>query len=84
MKLLGYSFIASWQSGKQHCIPDALSRAPVDKPTPDDEDAEADVSHQLHSLVIRSMTQLDEDGYRVSPIEDATLSRVRNAAREDA
>ena len=83
MKLLAYSFNATWQSGKTHCIPDALSRAPVDYPTTEDEEAEQDVSHQVHSIIARSVTQLDPNGARISPIEDATLSRVRNAARAD-
>ena len=83
MKLLAYSFTSTWQSGKNHCIPDALYRAPVDHPTEEDEEAEEDVTHQLHSIGIRSVTQLDPNGVRVSPIEDATLARVRDAARND-
>ena len=83
MKLLAYSFTCSWQSGKTHCIPDALSRSPVDQPTAEDEEAEEDVTHQLRSIVMRSVTQLDQDGVRISPIEDVTLTRVRDAARAD-
>ena len=32
-KLTPYNFTTSWKKGKEHCIPDALSRAPVSNPT---------------------------------------------------
>lgn len=32
-----FIFNAVWRAGKSLCIPDALSRAPVDRPTPEDE-----------------------------------------------
>ena len=83
MKLLAYSFTCTWQSGKTHCIPDALSRAPVDHPTTEDEEAEEDVTHQLRSVITYSVTQCDPDGVRVSPIEDPTLAGVRAAAHTD-
>ena len=83
MKLLAYSFTCSWQSCKTHCIPDALSRAPVDHPTTEDEEAEEEVTHQLHSVITYSLTQLDPNGVRVSPIEDPTLAGVRAAAHTD-
>ncbi|KAG1683501.1 hypothetical protein GQR58_009944 [Nymphon striatum] len=35
-KLIPYNFTVDWISGKSHHIPDALSRAPVDKPEPTD------------------------------------------------
>ena len=35
-KLLGYSFKAIWVRGKDHVVPDALSRSPVSQPTEDD------------------------------------------------
>ena len=33
-KLQLYSFTATWKKGKEHAIPDALSRAPVSDPEP--------------------------------------------------
>ena len=43
MKLLPYKFTATWRSGKQHCAPDALSRAPVRDPVQEDQLAEEEV-----------------------------------------
>ena len=40
-----------WRPGKTHAIPDALSRAPVDDPTPADQVAERDV--ELHVRRVR-------------------------------
>ncbi|XP_037082573.1 uncharacterized protein K02A2.6-like [Pollicipes pollicipes] len=48
-----FNFVATWRQGKLHAIPDALSRAPVHDPTPDDEEAEQDGSHQIASMVAR-------------------------------
>ena len=36
-KTTSYSFTTTWKKGKLHAIPDALSRAPVSKPTASDE-----------------------------------------------
>ena len=83
MKLPAHSFTCSWQSWKTHCIPDALSRASVDHPTTEDEEAEEEVTHQLHSIITYYVTQLDPNGVRVSPIEDPTLAGVRAAAHTD-
>ena len=41
------------------------------------------VSPQISSMVIRTMTSVEEDGSRVSPFEDATLSAVRAASQRD-
>jgi transposase InsO family protein len=35
-KLSGYNFTIDWVAGKTHCIADALSRAPVSDPVPED------------------------------------------------
>ena len=35
-KTVNYVFRASWKKGKEHALPDALSRRPVDHPTEDD------------------------------------------------
>ena len=37
MKLQNYQFKAQWRKGKEHYIADALSRAPVVRPTANDE-----------------------------------------------
>ena len=67
-----------------HAIPDALSRAPVDTPTAEDEEAEKDVSHQIASLISRivmgTSAEEEEEG---SPFPDVTLQEARAAAQRD-
>ena len=84
MKLLDYAFHTTWQSGAKHVIPDALSRAPVEAPSLDDQEAELEVGHQVRTMLVRSLSETTTDGTRVSPIEDVMLTRVREAARADA
>ena len=47
-KLHSYRFITIWKKGKQHAIPDALFRAPVDTPDSKDKAFEEDVEHHLN------------------------------------
>jgi len=54
-KLVPYHFKAVWKSGKTHCIADALSRAPIDNPTEEDQEAEADVHHHLRNIALASV-----------------------------
>lgn len=82
-KLLPYRFTAVWKPGKTHCVPDALSRSPVDDPTADNADAEDDEHHSLHRAMVASIRELSVDDTGDEP-PDATLDRVRTAARADA
>ncbi|XP_059084410.1 uncharacterized protein LOC131881541 [Tigriopus californicus] len=69
-KLLQYSFIVEWKRGKDHSIPDALSRAPVSDPD------ESDVcDFNLGTIITDSVRQVSEDLL----VED-----IRRQAREDA
>jgi hypothetical protein len=47
-----YSFTASWVPGKQNVMADALSRSPVDQPSPTDEIAEGprSASERVHLM----------------------------------
>ena len=81
--ITSYNFTAVWRQGRLHAIPDALSRYPVEEPTEDDETVERQVSSQISNMVIRTVTSVEEDGTRVSPFEDATLSAVRAASQRD-
>ena len=81
-KLLGYSFQASWQKGASHQIPDALSRAPVDQPTPDDEVVD-DSPDPLHAAVVIGLSSLTEGGVRLAPLQDETLEKIRAASVRD-
>ena len=80
-KLIPYNFVTSWIQGKLHSIPDALSRAPVEMPTADDEEAERDVDLRVQSMLSRLVSDVDEDG--VSPFKDAALDEVKAAAAKD-
>ena len=83
-RLTPFNIVATWRQGKMHAIPDALSRAPVDTPTPDDEEAEKDVEHQIASLIARLTTGVPAEEAEESPFPDATLEEVRAAAERDS
>ena len=76
-----YSFTAVWQKGASHCVPDALSRAPVCDPEPEDEVAE--VSEALHDAVVAALSATSEDGALIAPLQDRTLDSVQAAAARD-
>ena len=80
-RLVSYNLVGTWRQGKLHAIPDALSRAPVDDPAPEDEEAERDASHQIASIISRLATDETEDG--PSPFQDAALTEMRAAAAAD-
>ena len=77
--LTPYNFTATWRKGALHNIPDALSRYPVDPPSPPDED----VTLQVGSLVTRIVTEVEEDGGSQTPFEDVTLTAIRAASERD-
>ena len=85
--LNAYQFTAIWKKGKDHRIPDALSRAPVCNPLPEDLDDEQElygcVAHiaRVHAAAIeRDM----EDGELVGnrPV-DPILQELQDAAAHD-
>ena len=79
--LTPFNFTVTWRKGKQHHVPDALSRNPVDQSgSPDEEDI---TSLQIGNLIVRALTEVDEEGERATPFEDATLSTLRAAANRD-
>ena len=76
MKVMNYKFNTTWRSGKQHVVPDALSRAPVNEPQPHDELAEQEVEDYVRAII----DQAREPDFP----EDAHLAQVRQAAETDA
>ena len=44
-----FSLTTRWMKGKYHCIPDAISRAPVSDPLPQDQEAEEGLEHHVHA-----------------------------------
>ena len=70
-KTTPYLFTAVWRAGKMLRIPDALSRAPVSHPTPEDEVLCADATAHLRAII-------------TSPKQsDRTLQELRDAAKAD-
>ena len=80
-KLVPYHFKAVWKSGKSHCIADALSRAPIDNPTAEDQEAEADVHHHLRNVAIASVEEIDDVESCHTP--DLLIDELQTAARSD-
>ncbi|XP_045121980.1 uncharacterized protein K02A2.6-like [Portunus trituberculatus] len=83
-KLSPYMFTAVWRAGKHLCIPDALSRAPVDHPTPEDENICADALAHLRALIsintVSAVTAVDPSRQDA----DRTLQELRSAASENS
>jgi len=71
-KVSPYIFTAVWRAGKQLCIPDALSRAPVSRPTPEDEtERDKAAAHVRHIVTCITTATVDESSH---PMEaDRTL-----------
>ena len=59
MKILEYSFTASWVKGTANAGPDALSRAPVSMPTPDDELGEDQNAASIHNIITSNVHSVD-------------------------
>lgn len=82
--LMAYSFTASWRSGNKHCIPDSLSRAPVDEPSQEDEEAERDLNSYVRSIVIHAVSSVTEGTNTTHErMPDLILDKIRDAASCD-
>ncbi len=83
--LAPYNFTTSWKKGKEHRIPDALSRAPVSEPTPDDLDTEQELYASI-SAVTRSCAvaiERDDEDLTDDSLADPILEEIRKAAQND-
>ena len=87
-----FVFTTTWRPGKTHAIPDALSRAPVDDPTPADQVAERDVELHVRRVVTAVSADLAEslpplssasDCKGTSPV-DPLLTSLQQTAAADA
>ena len=78
-----FNFTTKWIRGKEHVIPDALSRAPVSEPTADDDQlVQAVESHVQHVSVsvIREITILQDKPH----LSDPRLEDLRRVASADS
>ncbi|XP_068228046.1 uncharacterized protein [Palaemon carinicauda] len=82
-KLSNFSFTVHWQKGSAHCIPDALSRAPVQDPTEESCLKEDGSTDPLHVAMVNAL-DMHEDGVLLTPLKDKTLEKIRAAAEQDA
>ena len=79
-----FSFTTRWTKGKGHCIPDALSRAPVSDQSRNDQEAE-EVEHHIHAVTINSSRMVHEDDQEEQQkhLCDPILYRIRTVALYD-
>ena len=77
-----FTFTTRWTKGKDHCIPDALSRAPVSDPSPDDQEAEEEVERHV-SAVTRNSSRLAVKGDQEDYLRDPMIERLRTTASTD-
>ena len=77
-----YNFTAIWQKGKDHVIPDALSRAPVEDPTPEDSQFIQSVEHHVRQS---SIITISEVSTRQTPahLKDPRLEDLKKTAEGD-
>lgn len=82
-KVTSYNFTVVWRAGKQLCIPDALSRAPVSCPSPEDEEECTTMATHVRHIVTH--TAMSTDDQSLGPIieDDRTLQEIRTAATQD-
>ena len=81
-RLSPFVFTTIWRKGKDNFIPDALSRAPVDQPSEED-DAEI-TSHARHCIVRRIQSVSDEEVSETAPyLRNPLLNNLRSIAATD-
>jgi hypothetical protein len=86
-RLSPYSFTTVWRKGKEHAIPDALSRAPVNDLAPEDERVGADLDFSIRNVVIQSIAAICNPEDELAPpahLPDAMLADLRSTAAGDA
>merc|ERR1712055_670890 len=79
-KLIPYNFTTFWKKGKDHYIPDALSRAPIHKPNKDDEEAETEIENAIKEIIssaINCISTSSEDN------QDQLIDMIIKASSED-
>jgi hypothetical protein len=70
-RLSPYVFETMWRKGREHAIPDALSRAPVNDPAPDDEAANSDIKTCSQRTIISRIAHISAEGGPDTCITDA-------------
>ena len=91
-RLSPFIFTTTWRKGRQHAIPDALSRAPVNDPGLDDEVTSSELQSLVRRVVIHQVNAMhqvdgdmaDSDAAKEPPhLPDPMLDDLRAAAASD-
>lgn len=89
-RLSPFVFTTEWRKGRDHAIPDALSRAPVHDPGPDDEAVNTDVQSFAQRIIVRQVNIMQREDEELEPVEDPPhlpdplLEDLRAVASTDA
>ena len=82
-KLSRFTFTTTWRKGKDHAIPDALSRAPVRDPEPADLLAEEEIAEHFTKEVGCVFSSVGREDEEAVSHEDPVLEEVRAAGEAD-
>ncbi|MEL6606359.1 MAG: RNase H-like domain-containing protein, partial [Cyanobacteria bacterium J06614_10] len=82
MKITSYIYTAVWRAGKKLCIPDALSRAPINHPTSEDEEECTTSTAHVRHVVTSTATTTETDTVPIIE-EDKALQEIRTSASQD-
>jgi hypothetical protein len=72
-RIAPYIFTTAWRKGREHAIPDTLSRAPINDPGPDDEAANSDVTASAHHSIITRIAAISSNENVDPPAMDESV-----------
>ena len=75
-KIAGYVYTSVWRKGRDHVLPDALSRAPVDQPTQEDIALSTETRTHVRGVVTQRAGDMTLDELRVDAREDPTYTKL--------
>jgi len=79
-----YIFTSVWKKGKEHAIPDALSRAPVSNPSPDDLVDDISIAQCIKFVTISSVASIySDEAEPPNHLIDPVLKELREAGAAD-
>jgi len=82
-KLGMFVFNAVWRRGADHAIPDALSRAPVTDPVPEDDTLASEVQLHVRAIKCVAASTISEDPSPGSTTADPLIHRLEDVAASD-